>query len=279
MFDRFFLNKEPIISALALLGYKNTLQPEDWDLMEHCINILRIFNEIAIEISSEKNVSLSKTSVLSRVMIRKVKTYLENNTLPSMIKNLGERLIEGLANRFGGREGNDLIAQSIFLDPRFKKQGFGDENKFQATYQNLIAKIRACTSQESPQSLSQHSQPVQSFLTTSSTTSVWEEFDTTINHLQGMHNPSTAAIIELDKYLAELHVTRTSDPLIWWEARKNLYPNLYKMMLKRLCIPATSVLCERIFSKAGQICNEKRSRLTTKKINQILVVQHNVKLL
>lgn len=126
----FFLNKEPIISALALLGYKNTLQPEDWDLMEHCINILRIFNEITIEVSSGKNVFLSKTSVLSRVMIRKVKTYLENNTLPSMIKNLGERLIEGLANRFGRREGNDLIAQSIFLDPRFKKQGFGDENKF-----------------------------------------------------------------------------------------------------------------------------------------------------
>jgi len=81
-------------------------------------------------------------------MIRKVKTYLENNTLPSMIKKLGERLIEDLANRFG-KEGNNLIAQSIFLDPRFKKQGFGDENKFQATYQNLIAKIRACTSQES----------------------------------------------------------------------------------------------------------------------------------
>lgn len=276
MLDRFLLNKEPIVSALALLGYKNTLQPEEWDLMEHCVNILRIFNEITIEVSSEKTVSLSKTSVLSRVMIRKVKIYLENK-IPSMIKNLGEKLIEGLVNRFGGREGNDLIAQSIFLDPRFKKQGFGDENKFQATYQGLIARIRACTSQESSQSLSQ---PVQPLLATSSST-IWEEFDVAISQLQGMHNlhPSAAAIVELDKYLAELHITRTNDPLIWWESRKNLYPNLYKIMLKRLCIPATSVPCERIFSKAGQICNEKRSRLTTKKISQILVVQSNVDLL
>lgn len=54
MLHRFLINKGPIISALALLGYKNTLQPKDWDLMEHCVNLLRIFNEITLEISSEK---------------------------------------------------------------------------------------------------------------------------------------------------------------------------------------------------------------------------------
>ncbi|EFN90112.1 Putative AC transposase, partial [Harpegnathos saltator] len=287
MLHRFLINKEPIISALALLGYKNTLQPEEWDLMEHCVNLLRIFNEITSEISSEKNVSLSKTTILSRIMIRKVKTYLEDKMLPVTVQNLGEGLVEGLSNRFGGRETNDLIAQSIFLDPRFKKQGFGDENKFHVTYQSLIARIRTFIIQES---ISQTTQPI---LATSSTNSIWKEFDTTISKLQGTYNPSTAAIVEIDKYLAELHIPRTDDPLIWWESkkflypnlykiiiwwesRKFLYPNLYKITLKRLCIPATSVLCERIFSKAGQICNEKRSRLTTKKINQILIVNSNI---
>lgn len=155
-------------------------------------------------------------------------------------------------------ETNDLIAQSIFLDPRFKKQSFGDENKFHVTYQSLIAKIRTFIIQES---ISQTTQPI---LATSSTISIWKEFDTTMSKLQGTYNP-TAAIVEIDKYLAELHIPRTDDPLIWWESKKFLYPNLYKIILKRFCIPATSVPCERIFSKAGQICNEKRSRLTTKK--------------
>jgi len=166
-----------------------------------------------------------------------------------------------LANRFG--EGNDLIAQSIFLDPRFKKQGFGDENKFQATYQSLVGIIKACVSQEF----------------SSSTISVWGKFDALINQLQEMHNPSAATIVELDKYLDKLHITRTNDLLIRWESRKILYPNLYKIMLKRLCILATSVPCERIFSKAEQICNEKRSRLTTKRISQIMVVNSNADLL
>lgn len=39
---------------------------------------------------------------------------------------------------------------------------------------------------------------------------------------------------------------------------------------------ATSVPCERVFSRAGQVVTEKRSRLTTSKISQILFLNHNM---
>lgn len=69
----------------------------------------------------------------------------------------------------------------------------------------------------------------------------------------------------MDKYLEERILTRNSDPLTWWEERKFAFPNLYKVMKSRLCVPATSVPSERMFSKTGQICNERRSRCQSRK--------------
>jgi len=43
--------------------------------------------------------------------------------------------------------------------------------------------------------------------------------------------------------------------------QSNVYPPLFQLMKKQLCILATSVPCEQIFSKAGQTITEKRSRL------------------
>jgi hypothetical protein len=54
-------------------------------------------------------------------------------------------------------------------------------------------------------------------------------------------NPTAASTIELDKYIAEPTLLRTSDPLHWWNDRKTLYPRLYTVVKKRLCVVATSV--------------------------------------
>ncbi|XP_050093827.1 uncharacterized protein LOC126576562 [Anopheles aquasalis] len=42
--------------------------------------------------------------------------------------------------------------------------------------------------------------------------------------------------------------------------RKTIYPALSTFAQKYLSVPATSVPCERIFSKAGQIMTERRRR-------------------
>jgi len=49
------------------------------------------------------------------------------------------------------------------------------------------------------------------------------------------------------------------------------------MMKKRLCIQATSVPSERVFSKSGQIVLTKCSRLLSKKVEQIVFLNYNLK--
>lgn len=87
--------------------------------------------------------------------------------------------------------------------------------------------------------------------------------------------PTSEAIVELDKYLNEPLLDRKSDPLKWWNDRRRIYPNLFELMLFRLCVPSTSVPCERTFSKAGYMISERRNRLSTKNTETLMFLNSN----
>lgn len=105
---------------------------------------------------------------------------------------------------------------------------------------------------------------------TTNSDSIWNNFDTEVQNLIQNRNPTSAFIVEIDKYLLEPLIPRTADPLLWWKENQNVYPRLFQIMKKRLCILATSVPCERIFSKAGQTITEKRSRLDSSNFEKMI---------
>jgi len=88
--------------------------------------------------------------------------------------------------------------------------------------------------------------------------------------------PKSKAIIEIDKYLNEPLLDRKSDPLMWWKQMKTIYPNLFQLALLRLCVPSTSVPCERIFSKAGYTISDRRNRLSIKNAESLLFLNSNI---
>lgn len=51
------------------------------------------------------------------------------------------------------------------------------------------------------------------------------------------------------------------DPLKWWKHHQDIYPNLSRMAKDHLCITATSVPSERLFSAAGDIITSRRNKL------------------
>ena len=56
---------------------------------------------------------------------------------------------------------------------------------------------------------------------------------------------------------------------------KNVLKNLYRLVSRYLCIPATSCPSERIFSKAGEIISVDRSRLSPKHANELIFCSEN----
>ncbi|KAH9644324.1 hypothetical protein HF086_003109 [Spodoptera exigua] len=166
---------------------------------------------------------------------------------------------------------NVLNTESTILDPRFKQKGFRDQKLCDKVIQQLKLKIGRVSS--IPSRTTATSEPVIPGPSTSET-SIWFDFDQEVAR-QTPENPMAAGIVELDKYLQEPLLKRTEDPLKWWHAKKNIYPLLFNYVIKRLNLVATSVPCERIFSKAGYTPNERRRRLTTKKLSQLLFISCN----
>jgi len=75
---------------------------------------------------------------------------------------------------------------------------------------------------------------------------------------------------ELKHYLGSPVVSRYTNPLEYWEDSKNTSPNLYSIAIQYCSVIATSVPCERLFSVAGNIKNDNRSRLTGEHLNELI---------
>lgn len=81
--------------------------------------------------------------------------------------------------------------------------------------------------------------------------------------------------IQLRQYLTRPAVNRKQNhnPFIVWESIKYEYPYLWNVAKKFLPIVATSVPCERLFSHAGLIANQLRSRLSSQHLNELVFLR------
>ena len=81
---------------------------------------------------------------------------------------------------------------------------------------------------------------------------------------------------EIDSYLMESQIPSDQCPLKWWQSKVQ-YPHVTVLAKKYLCIPASSVSSERIFSLAGSIVNKKRTQLTPETVNMLIFLNKNCK--
>lgn len=276
MLDRIFELKEPIVATCAILNISglNSLSEQDWIVIEKSKMILKIFYDVTIEISAEKYVTISKEIIFVKALEKYLKNFKNDITLPQDVQNMVKILYQKLMIRFQTIEDNILISQATLLDPRFKKHGFIHAEKCSTAIRHLRSKVQSIRAEENM--IPQPNVIPPSVSLPTSSTAIWEDFDETVVNVIGGNNSTAAGIIEVDKYLNEPLLRRDENPLLWWSERKKVYPLLYEIVKRRLCNMATSVPCERIFSKAGQVVTNRRSRLDSKKISEILFLNHNM---
>ncbi|GFN94710.1 Zinc finger bed domain-containing protein 1-like [Plakobranchus ocellatus] len=83
--------------------------------------------------------------------------------------------------------------------------------------------------------------------------------------------------LEMRRYNEESPLKRDADPLAWWRENEALLPKLQVLAKNYLCILATSVPPERLFSKAGELICDRRSCLKPDNVNMILFLNKNLK--
>jgi len=84
---------------------------------------------------------------------------------------------------------------------------------------------------------------------------------------------------EIATFFSEALAPRTEDPLLWWKINENRLPLLAAVARTYLATPPSSVQSERIFSSAGDVYNEHRTRLAPENAERLIFLKFNLPLL
>lgn len=261
MHERLKFVRVPLAAALsALPAAPNNLSECQWDQIGNCIDILQPIQEMTRILSGEQYPTLSCIIPLIRGLHHALESIRPSTTLGM---NLKRNIINNLNVRFDKVESTAMYAVSTLLDPRFKIAAFLDvakANEAKDVLKNELCTIAPPEMQETVENVEPGNCDGKS--------SLWNFLDSKVS-AHTKHVDSSAAG-QLLHYLDLPYEPRNSNPLLFWLKRKDINADLYQISTKYFSIPATSVPSERVFSKAGLLCNRRRNLLGSKKIDMIL---------
>lgn len=84
--------------------------------------------------------------------------------------------------------------------------------------------------------------------------------------------------IRREGYFNLLMIKNVNDPYLFWKMALFKYPNISKLALQLLSIPASSAQIERVFSNWSYVHSNSRNRLTFERSKKLVHVYHNLKI-
>lgn len=279
MLERFHELEDPIRTTMALLDKDlPIITGEEWLLIRELVKILKPMEELTKMISGEKYITGSSVIIFT-LRIMDIYSEMKKKSFFPISLNVISNIIDGIKMRFGDVEKSNSLILSTFLDPRYKNIGFsstqiGEEAKQLAISlltKNIKEKINATEKKE------EKDNPGPSFSKTTDGDifSFWTGFDEKVSKVKPSGTANSRAIIEIQRYLEEPPLKRTECPLNWWRTNSYNFPYLSELVKQKMIPICTSVPCERLFSKSGQLLSDRRNRLSANKVKKLLFINYN----
>lgn len=275
MIERLILIKEPLSAVITSLAKApEFLGAAEWELLCDWVPILKPMEQMTVELSGEKYPTMSLIIPLVRGLQYSIKNA---NTVTPSGESLKAYLLETVHKRLAILETNSVCSKATFLDPRFKKSGFGLVANADSV-QDLITKelipILNVKNNEVGEGNEAETENVAS--DPSNGVDIWSHFDQKVSSIKTIATPAITAKLIVKQYLELPIIARSQNPMMFWKRHENSMPELYELYQKYSCIPATSVPSERLFSKSGQLTNDRRNRLLPKNLDSILFLNSNI---
>ncbi|KAK9739869.1 hypothetical protein QE152_g8698 [Popillia japonica] len=118
------LKDAPSIAVTTLSNLPVFLNAQEWNALKGCVTLLTPVELLTTVLSNEKYVTMSLVIPLIRGLQHSLKA---TNPITQTGQYLKTALQEIISRRLGSFETNKIVANATFLDPRFKKVGFGLE--------------------------------------------------------------------------------------------------------------------------------------------------------
>jgi hypothetical protein len=93
--------------------------------------------------------------------------------------------------------------------------------------------------------------------------------------MERLAKDTTVTLDEIAEYYKLPEISLSSDPLAWWSEKKDSFPILSRLARKYLAVSATSTASERLFSDAGNLLTNKRTRMKPQLFKRIMFLKRN----
>ncbi|CAG9840967.1 unnamed protein product [Diabrotica balteata] len=128
MLERVVKLCNPLAATVAVLHNPVSLPTEEeWLLLQEFCKILKPFEVVTVEMSSEKQITLSKVILIIKGVISSLERIRVQIT-SQLGRDLIHSLLASITTRFGNPENNTIMGKPSFLDPRFKSKGLNNDD-------------------------------------------------------------------------------------------------------------------------------------------------------
>ncbi|XP_046686717.1 zinc finger BED domain-containing protein 4-like [Homalodisca vitripennis] len=226
------------IKAIWLLINKEipVLTEDEWKTCSELVMVLEPFEEVTRNISGENYLTASQVIGFINGLVS-VCNKMRKETLSEVSKRVVDELLKGLKTRFSNIENSKTIALATLLDPRFKLAVFSDEKSAGSIKTYCTELMSAIWSKKTSTSVtsvsgSQEKDDGNQPLTKQAKFSIWADLDKMIASKKPSGSKTSAAIVEMNRYLDEECIGRSENPLLWWKQNEVFYPLLSQVVKK-----------------------------------------------
>ena len=237
------------------------LKADQWDLLSQLVLVLKPLQVATTALCKDENIS---SSLIHPVINGLVKHHLKDSGSDvATVKRFKEVVTGQLLQRFPFQS-EGIAALSAALDPRHHNLNVFTTEEQKVVNTVIAGKVEELYKEDFPEPgvKKRKKETVMSFLlgiesdSDSTTTCTWKN--------------------EIYQFQIEPQAHHDSDPLVWWKTNEKRFPTLTILARRYLCVPATSVPAERIFSAAGLIITSLRSSLTADNADMLIFLNKNM---
>ena len=218
-------------------------------------------------------------SLVQPLLAALLKRHLKHSEVDAkIVADIKSAIARSIAERFSDADQKNIMLKASALDPRFKAMKLLSSSERADVYAQLLiaaselfaATLAAPEDEPVPSCPSPKRSKMDDFLECGNAS------DSSGGGSSPNSGESTAIEKEVDAYRAEEQIDRALDPLEWWKLNEHRFKVLSKLAGKLLCIPATSIPSERLFSSAGTIVNKKRASLSPNNVDMLTFLCKNL---
>ena len=263
-----FIEQQQAICAVFLENQDASqfmLSDDEISAAEELVEVLEVFHSATEIVSGEKYPTLGIILPFLHKLLSHTLAEAEND------KRLTKRIKKAIRDDLTSRYQDDVVKKkfsiAMYLDPRFKAVPFLNDSVLLNVKLELIELVDADQQQQVPT----EPEPSESPVKKRKLTKFFEGIIILPSDKAPLISPHEIVANELRKYEAEDPESLDSlEPLKWWKAREQQLKYLSRLAKRVLCVTASSVPSERLFSSAGNLVNEKKSCLLPESVDHLL---------